>query len=181
MKTAILLGLYHSAVDLDDIKKRQADGAWLWTMNDYYQFYPWLRPDAIFQVHKPEWLPLNTDGRWSGDYREIYNEAGCPIYTCWPDHLKNGVCFTNVLPDHFPMWLYQCTVVYMLAMALHHKFDRVEFEGMHFVDEGERVGQLPYIVEAIRVARNKGLEVAIVGLVFIATGIIIMELMHKKL
>lgn len=159
----ILLGLYHPSVDIDKLKAEQANGAQIWTLNDYYMFYQFLMPDAIFQIHNPEWLPLNTDGRWAGDYRSIYNHAECPVYACWPDvGLSNEIIMDEpMMADWFPMWMYQCSVVYMLAVALHQGVNHVRLDGMQFVDQGERLYQVPYIVKAINEARKHGLFVEV--------------------
>lgn len=160
---AIFLGLYHEAVDLDAIKAEQATGVQLWTLNDYYMFYPFTMPDAIFQIHNPKWLPLDTHGRWAADYRTIYNNARCPIYACWPDvGLDNETMLENgMLEDWFPMWMYQCTVVYMLAVAMHQGIDEVELKGMQFVDDGERLYQVPYVMRAINESRKNGMIVTV--------------------
>jgi hypothetical protein len=49
----------------------------------------------------------------------------------------------------------------MLAAAMDAGIEVVRFDGMLFADDGERMYQLPYIVEAIRLARANGLIVDI--------------------
>ena len=166
MQQVIFLGLHREIVDLDAIKRDQADGLKLWTMNDFYMFYPWLLPQAIFQVHHPASLPIGkVHGRWGADYREVYNVAGCPVYTCWEDTgwdvkgLDNQVVLDDKLYDYFPRWVFQCTVVYMLATALQQGVQSVRFAGMEFISDGERIGQVPYVMEAIFRAREQGMEV----------------------
>jgi hypothetical protein len=160
---AIFLGLYHHIVKLDHIKEMQAKGVKVWTLNDFYMFYPFLMPDAIFQVHRPESLPIDTMGRWGADYRKIYNTCECPVYECWPDTgLDNELIMSDhLLSQHFPIWMYQCSVVYMLAMALDQGIEEVIFEGMSFVDDGERMYQVPYITRAVNEARKKGLKITV--------------------
>jgi hypothetical protein len=158
---AIFLGLYHEAVNLEEIKAKQAEGVKLWTLNDYYMFYPFTVPDAIFQIHNPEWLPVNTHGRWGGDYRKVYNTAKCPIYACWGDTgLDNEVLLdSGMLEKWFPLWMYQCSVVYMLAVALECGIKEITLEGMQFVDDGERLYQVPYVMRAITESRKNGMIV----------------------
>jgi len=160
---AILLGLYHHPVDLDEIKEIQKTGVQIWTLNDFYMFYPFLMPDAIFQIHNPEWLPSGVHGRWGGSYRDIYNNCECPVFACWPDvGLDHEILIDDeMMKEWFPLWIYQCSVVYMLAVALHQGLKEVEFVGMQFVDDGERLHQVPYVIRAVNEARKQGLIVTV--------------------
>lgn len=161
-KTAIFLGLHWTIADLPEIEERQCDGAEVWTMNDFWMWYPGLRPNAIFQIHKPEWLPIGKNGRWLGNWRTVYNAASCPVYTCFDNGLDNErLMQMEILEQHFPRYLYQCTVVYMLAAAMTAGVEVVQFEGMLFSNDGERMNQLPYIVKAIRRAREAGMTIEI--------------------
>jgi hypothetical protein len=161
-KRAILLGLHWTSADFARVKADQAAGVEVWTMNDFWLWYPMFKPDAIFQIHRPEWLPVGQNGRWLGNWRTVYNAAACPVYTCFDNGLDNErLLDEEVLYCRFPRYLYQCTVVYMLAVAMDTGIEVVRFDGMLFADDGERTYQLPYIVEAIRLARANGLTVDI--------------------
>jgi len=161
--SVVFLGLYYPTVDSVKLRELQVQGAEVWTMNDYYLYYPWLMADGIFQIHKPEWLPLNKNNRWTGDYKGEYNAANCPVYACWPDKgLDNEVIMDNTMMSKwFTVSLYQCTICYMLAVAMDQGKKKVIIEGMEFLSDGERDYQLPYIMACIKISRKNGLEVEI--------------------
>lgn len=157
MKQVLLLGLYFQAVDIEEIKEQQANGVEVWTMNDFYMFYPFFRPDRIFQIHDPSRLRPNENFRWAGDYKECYNVCDCPVMQLYEDSGVENVEIMDMfqLMKHAPVELFQSTTNYMIAYAAQLGFADVYFAGMDFVNDEERRVQVPFLVRMIEHLKSK--------------------------
>jgi len=52
----------------------------VWTLNDYYQFHTWLKPDRIYNLHYFPYVHADQS-RFSGDWKAEYNKSGALVKT----------------------------------------------------------------------------------------------------
>lgn len=158
----LFLGFADLSVDL---AKYQADGVSVWTMNDFYHWFPGLKPDMIFEVHRPEMIAhAQRAGRYRGDYKEVYASSGAEIVTRCTLGLDNELDVRqDVLNETFGEKFFVGTFSYMFAWAIQMHVKHVTVEGIHLKAHTEYATQLPGMLHNIYKARQKGIEVNVPG------------------
>lgn len=138
--------------DFDSMRRKHGP---LWTMNDFYQFYPALKPDAIFNIHY-NFVKHHDPSRWRGDWISEYNKSGAKEVFTTSRHpgLLNQVPYPfDFVQSQIGFGLFrlaqESSAGMMLALAASRGFGKVEMRGFHMLDSEERVQQLPCILALI--------------------------------
>jgi hypothetical protein len=117
----IILGLYKPSLAGWTANKLAAAGE-VWTLNDWYWVYPTVRPDRVYNCHKPPWThpdPRRYPGDWMAEYDHVAANYGTEI---WTIHEIPGVCNQCRIPADeieaaFPVSALTCQVCLMMAHA----------------------------------------------------------------
>ena len=168
-KKVIIAGFANVVLkNMDDTSEnslKQA-GFEIWTMNDWWDFLPWLRnPDRVFQIHcdaNGGWeFPDIWDGKRIGrGWRSMYNESGAKIVTIIDDsELENQVFFPKEYFTKYGISYFTSTVNYMMAMAVEEGFGTISIQDCAMFGIDEYKYQLPALIYAIRLARERGISV----------------------
>lgn len=159
-RKVLFLGFADLHVDLRQYEDRE-----IWTMNDFYQWFPWLRPAKIFEIHKAGVIEdAQKRGRYTGDYKFIYNACGSQIITRFSHGLRNeqNVC-DKELAAIFGEKFFVGTFSYMFAWAILLRYQNITIEGIHLKEGMEYCHQVPGMVRNIDKAREQGIKVDIPG------------------
>ena len=158
----LFLGFADLAVDL---VKYKTDGVSVWTMNDYYNYFPSLMPDMIFQIHQaPMVAHAIREGRYPGDYKQVYASSGADIVTRFPHCLENELdVHQDILNDVFGQRFFVGTFSFMFAWAIQMHVKEIVVEGIHLKAHTEYATQLPGMLRNIYKARQKGISVSVPG------------------
>lgn len=156
----MMLGLF------PNITKVEID-AWLemghqiWTLNDFYMTYPWLKPHAIWQVHPPECIKSEYEARrWLGNWRAVYAEIGATVYTCYDDPGAEYKLHKITDEDLSPGHNYQNSLCYMMSQAQKMGVKHMEIRGVHMLNNlQERNFQIRAMVQSIDLLRDAGITV----------------------
>lgn len=148
---------------LINVSKYQADGVSVWTLNDYYRVFPDLKPDRIFEIHKPMDMPLlQANGRYLGDHRKIYNESGALIVT----RHRQGFASERIFPldiavEKFGEDFFIATTSFMFALAIMEGYGHIMLEGIHLTCGDQHEYMIPGMLRNIDVARENCIKVEI--------------------
>jgi len=165
----LFLGFANSGVDL---RKYYHEKYEIWTMNDYYKWFPDLRPHMIFEIHREGSIEESQkSGRFPGDYRTIYNASGADVVTRYPHDLDNEQNVdTDFLIYLFGERFFVGTFSFMFAWAILRSFKRalgdpvqITIEGIHLNRHSEYHTQIPGMLRNIYEARLHGIEVIVTG------------------
>jgi hypothetical protein len=158
----LFLGFANLSVDLE---KYQADGFAVWTMNDFYQWFPGLKPDMVFEIHKEGEIELSQQqGRFQGDYKQHYNESGADIVTRFSHGLENECDVKlDVLTKTFGEKFFVGTFSFMFAWAIQMHFKQIAIEGIYLREHSEYTTQIPGMLRNIYEARRRKIEVNVIG------------------
>jgi len=132
-----------------------------WTMNDWYQLYPWLtNPARVYQVHEQFDGKHPHSNRFTGDWRNEYEKSGAQIVTL------SGLGFSKermidkaALASEFGAGFFGSSFSYMFAEAIREKVDKVTMYGVRMQNSGEHERQVPVTLLNIKIARERGIEV----------------------
>ena len=133
--------------------------------------YP--RASLLFDIHTPEFkasAPYDThyNSHRNPEYFETVNALGVPVI-CHPDAIGDGPLkfkhgwgfpFGDVEAD-LPFAYLECTVSYMVALAMLRGYERIGFWGCHFAVNEERRLQLPSVTYLIGLAQGRGIDIEI--------------------
>jgi hypothetical protein len=158
----LFLGFADLSVDLG--KYYLADYQ-IWTMNDYYKWFPDLMPNMIFEIHQPgAILNAQKTGRFPGDWKDIYNKSGADVVTRWNHGLDNE-CDVHITPliDLLGERFFAGTFSYMFGWAVMMKAKSISIEGIHLKTNTEYQSQVHGMVRNIDAARRRGIEVTVPG------------------
>lgn len=158
----LFLGFANTSLNLG---KYYLDDCQVWTMNDYYKWFPDLMPDMVFEIHKEGTIEeCQKDGRFPGDYKTFYNESGADIVTRFSHGLDNECDVKlDVLIDTFGEKFFVGTFSYMFAWAIQMHIKQITIEGIYLRDSGEYATQIPGMLRNIYEARRRGVEVIVPG------------------
>jgi hypothetical protein len=171
MKKVVICGfasvmLKNRGPDFDDNLK--SAGFEIWTMNDWWNFLPWLkRPDRVFQIH------CRADGTWEfpdvwragrerngKDWRKKYNESGAKIVVVTDNGgLENQIFFPAEYIRKYGVNYFSSSCNYMVAMAVEEKYNVISIQDCAMFGSDEYQEQLPALIYAIREARISGADV----------------------
>jgi hypothetical protein len=132
--------------------------------------YP--RESLLFDIHTPSFkADPPFDGHYNShknpEYFERVNGSGVPV-VCHPDAMGGGpLHFHNGRPYPFEKaaamsrGYLECTVSYMIALAIMAGYERIGFWGCHFAVNEERRLQLPSVSWLMGLAEGRGIELVI--------------------
>ncbi len=148
----------HDTIGLD-LKGRE-----IWTLNDWYAFYPQiLRPARVYQMHEGFTGPSPDDtlsGRFPGNWRDRYEWSGSEIVTLSDmGFSKQRIMDKAGLVREFGEGFFGSTFSYMFADAIREKVDAVEMVGARLKKHCEHEVQIPVTLYNIEAARAAGIEV----------------------
>ena len=131
-KEVIILGLN----DVDPtINRDELEQCEVWTLNDYYRPYPWLKPDRVYQVHTDidnavTEMQKKRPDRWK-NWREKYNESGAEIVTLKHDPLLNNQIVMDVvkMSENYGTGFFSQTFAYMAYDAIEEGYTIVKLRG----------------------------------------------------
>lgn len=137
-------------------------GTEIWSLNDCYQPYPWLKVKSkynltrIYQIHRNDPEKPNRFVRW----KQEYNDLGCEIVTIKDWGLKNQRIINNQdYVDKFGYELFQCSLGWFFADAIMESVTSIHLMGVDLDKEGEWEYQRPSVLKAIYKARENGITV----------------------
>jgi hypothetical protein len=160
MKSVVICGLYRQDLQgFDDCSLKRLGE--VWTLNDWYRPYPWMRPDRLFNLHLDSHV-CAEDHRFPGDWQAEYNRAinhGTRVVVNKTIKGVNPAGQEKIdplvwrrVPAH---WRQIAVMTYLAALE---GFDRITHKGVRLRD----TEYLPHIVgllEAMEIARNRGVEI----------------------
>jgi len=162
MKLPILfLALADAKIDL---AKYQADYE-IWTLNDYYRVFPGLLPDRIFEIHRGINIEeLQSQCRFPGDYRKVYNESGAQIVTRHFQGFENERIFPlETAVETFGPSFFVASTSYMFALAIMEGYHDITLEGIHLTCGDQHDYMTHGMLRNIDAARARNIEVRIPG------------------
>lgn len=156
----VLLGL--GAFDTNILRLflyRQAGWA-IWTLNDFWNYYPDLVPDKAYQIHKD--ADEHVD--------EFGNQRNCTGFLQYCKKIGVDDIRYNLSPEAYswyfgkqPKQWYQSTVNYMFVDAWRliengQCGPRIALEGMPFIGDAERDKQRAFIISAVEMSTLRGIN-----------------------
>ncbi|OGV52061.1 MAG: hypothetical protein A2X49_06740 [Lentisphaerae bacterium GWF2_52_8] len=161
MKSCVLIGLHEPHLRHADFNAMRRLLGELWTMNDFYQFYPALRPDRIFNIHKnfaghPD--PMRWQGSWIGQYKR---SGAARVYVCKHfEGLQREFFYPiEAVSKKFDPCFQSSSVTMMLALARLENYRHISLRGFHMLEAGEYKEQLPLLVRALEILKKEGLQI----------------------
>jgi hypothetical protein len=160
LRTVTILGL--AAAELKTTTLAELTANEVWTLNDYYQFYPCLVPQRIYNVHRSPWVHPSPM-RYVGDWRAEYNAAaalGASIIVTDPiDGVNNQVMLPEAeLLATYAQACMTCQIATMIYHAIIEGVDELNIRGVVLYDDEYRT-QVLGILQAIDTAREVGIIV----------------------
>jgi hypothetical protein len=133
----------------------------VWTLNDYFNYYPVSFADLIFNLHSPEMLEvIDKEGAKNYNYKDHYNESKAGVVTLQPiAGLRNQSTF-QVDEQAEPYW-YACSICCMLYYAMLKKHNvviegirlGVGYDGTVDTEGGEYDYEVAPVVQCIEAIR----------------------------
>jgi len=165
MKRSVhICGLYRQDLAGVTWQDLTADGSQVWTLNDWYRCYSWMKPHRVFNLQTMEHLKenvLNDDHRYPGDWMEIYKGAA-ECGTVFVLLEEWGIQDQQLLPADELLDAYPharlCGISAMILCAVLEGFQKISLKGVQLRDN-EYKYQLTGITQALAIARNAGVEV----------------------
>lgn len=137
----------------------------IWTMNDWWNFLPWLKtPDRVFQVHCREDGSWSFPDQWGNDrigkgWKLKYEASGAQIVVVADNGLSRQTFFPAEYIRKYGPSYFASSANYMMAMAIEEGYGTVSVQDCAMFAVGEYQEQLPALAYAIRDARKKGVDV----------------------
>jgi hypothetical protein len=155
MRRVYIVGL--NATD----KRPMLPGFEVWTLNDWYQFWPWT-PTRVYNVHPhPHRHP--DPNRYRGDWIEEYNNAIDAGAQVWTVHEIAGLSKQHRLPmDAIGLRFsgrLTCSISIMIYCAMVEGVGVIELRGLS-LSPGEYRWQAYGILVAMTAAREGGIEIS---------------------
>jgi len=173
MKSVALLG--GAETTRDQVWDSTADEIWTANWSYLYDYVP--RIDRLFDMHpiwiygpsaKPEWIKPHNHWKWLQDGEKgypIYMMMQCPeVPSCvrYPiEEITEDLFGPRLLRGTNPTSFYSSSADYMLAMAIHEGYDRIELYGVEMGSSTEYKYQREGAAYFIGVATGRGITVQI--------------------
>lgn len=166
IKKVIILGLYNqenlALADRDYLlKKAGFEQAEIWTLNDWYQFYPnFQNPDRVFQIHKG-FKGHSDPARFAGDWKQKYNDSGAEIITSEyiPELVNQKQINEAELVKSFGKDFFTSTIDVMLAFCILEEAHNVRLFGISMTLNGEYEYQLMGLLNAMEIAELYNIKI----------------------
>lgn len=157
MREVVFLGFWVRGVKPEDIEGKE-----VWTLNDWYQFYPYLlNPSRVYQIHEG-WngKHVTENNRFFGDWRTRYEQSKAEIVTLSDlSFSKERRLNKTYLAEVFGAGFFGSTFSYMFADAIMECVDRIVMKGIRLIGPGEYERQVPTTLLNINATRSRGIEV----------------------
>jgi len=176
MKTVAIVGLASETAHY--AKELPLNGEEVWSLNTGAELYPEMRPSRMFDMH-PLWLMRSR--QYNNGYNEKLDHWGWlkaphsfPIYTVEDfsplipasvEYPVNEVAldvFSGIYRGGDPVAYFACTFNYMLGLAIHEKFERINIYGFEMAQFSEFVYQKAAAEAMMGIAAGRGIEVHLV-------------------
>lgn len=142
----------------------QRAGYEIWTLNDYYRVFPNLKPDRIFEIHKPlDMEQLRANGRFPGDYVKVYNDSEAQIVTSYFHGFQKEKLFPGKALEEFGPIFFAATTSYMFALAIMEGYGEITIEGIYLSRSDQHKHLIPGMLRNIDAARGRDIVVRIPG------------------
>lgn len=120
------------------------------------------RLDAVFEIHKPVQWERIPERSWAM-IRDRINETGKP---CYMQAKADGIPKSKEYPlreivADLGREYETSSIAYMVSLAIHLKYERIEFYGVRMADDTEYTEQRPCVEWLIGVAEGRGIDVVI--------------------
>jgi len=130
----------------------------VWTMNHYYEFYPWLRPSRIIQIHTDySELPQAAESY------EAYEKSGAKVFVRQKRLKGLSPACQRIYPESviqdWPRGYFAGAAHYALALAFHEGYEEIHLRGIRLLDPGEYDCQLPSLMYGIERCETAGIKV----------------------
>lgn len=165
MRRVVILGFSASKAEInvcDDTFR----GREVWTVNDWWNFYPALRyPSRVYQIHDGlnEWNGGSASCKWRAtpNWRDRYNNSGALVVTVEgvPELFKQRKFNVNKAIQEFWIHNIQSSIDYMLIDAMWEEVWEVELIGVCLKGEAEYQNQIPSAIRNVDECRRRGIKV----------------------
>ena len=132
------------------------DGAFgdaeIWTLNDWWNFYPRLtRPDRIYQIHEDYDKLSHVGKRDISGWQRRYNESKALIVSAKSfEGLDNQRVFDlEKALRFFPKHLFTSSIAFAMMEAIMEQVDSITLRGVEMKADGEYGYQRPAICELV--------------------------------
>jgi hypothetical protein len=143
-----------------DVLAARLEGQRVWTINDWYRFYPWLRGhERVYNVHEVPNEHPDGSGRFER-WRWFYEASGAEIVTV-DDHgfKRQRIIDSDGLLKEFGAFFFGSSLGFMFAEAIREGVKVIEMEGIQLRAGQEYAYQIPSVLHNIDVARGLGIDV----------------------
>jgi len=159
-ESVTILGLYRSVVDQSTLS-----GSEVWSLNDWYQFYPGLIPARVFNIHYAPHINEDPE-RFLGDWKAEYAAVGLAGGKLMVAEKIAGISpeFQVEVPIYmmtkagWPLCNMPCSISLMIQFAGFLGYKRIKLEGIR-LHKDEYRDQVAGIRAAIEFCRARGTEV----------------------
>lgn len=129
----------------------------VWSLNDYYVFFPELKPDKVFQIHK-DFKGHKEKSRFTGNYLRKYNEDGATIITTshYPELEREELLPMDEWEEQWGNQL-NCTLSFMFIYALNKGYTKIVLDGTNAC-LGPYAWEIPIILDWIDQCRLLDVE-----------------------
>jgi hypothetical protein len=155
-----ILGLAADFVDPESIQ-----GTAVWSLNDWYQFYPGVIPSRVFNIHYAPHVnkdPRRFTGDWKAHYNEICDDSGVIMVSERIEGVREDrqriVPILAMTRAGWPLVNMPCSISLMIQFAGFLGKTYINLQGVHLYD-GEYRSQIRAIRAAIDLCRKRGIVV----------------------
>jgi len=137
-------------------------GCELWTLNDWWRFFPHLRrPHRLYQIHE-NWDGENSSMPWRNapDWKARYEKSGADCVLANSEGLTRERIFDVDRADReFGRGFLGSTLSYMIVDAIWEGVAKVDLVGVKMLGDQEHIKQVPNLLWNVEVARARGIKV----------------------
>ena len=163
IKHVHICGLFRADLKGVSQKDLSANGAEIWTCNDWYRCYPWMMPDRVFNIHYAPHVN-ESRGRFPGNWKKWYdnvidNGGKVSVVQKIEGINPDG---QHLLPmellDKFSISSMGCSISLALCLAIHEGFQKITIHGVRLRD-AEYSHQIDFINNALKHCTLNGVQV----------------------
>lgn len=157
MKRVAIVGFWEGTRDQAPYADRSFE---VWSLNHAHPYV--ARWDRWFDFHPPEWSAKNlVPSVWQDQDRFLREKHGKPIYMlqAHPDYPDVLAYPLEAVLQEFPRRYLTSGIAYMLALALHERFEEIHLYGVDMRHDTEYALQRPCCEYYLGVAEGRGVKV----------------------
>jgi len=164
-KIVNLLGLYQPEMVVRNIASRDAFEGDVWSLNDFYWVYPWLKKvERNFELHpfRHTRNEMKTNkSRYKGDWKRAFRERVDDLMvfdTRWGKEAKRKVSLFDYkkLKEKYPID-YASSIDCMIAQAIDDGYEMINIFGVQMINEHNIYGG--GLLKAIDECRRHGIDI----------------------